>query len=84
VVVFASASCWGSPPRKAAWERLKENGAGIVLFTLCIYVYLKNLYYSYSSFDLLLFALPAFNTLKNKGKILPIERTKKQNISRGE
>jgi len=28
VVVFASASCWGSPPRKARWGGLKETRGG--------------------------------------------------------
>ena len=85
-VVFASASCWGSPPRKARWGGLKETRGGVVLFALRIlFVFKKLPFYSYCSFAFLLFALPAYNFRKKTiGKIFARTRKfcpKKLNLS---
>jgi len=38
VVLFASASCWGSTPRKARWGGLKEARGGRCAATIAYFV----------------------------------------------
>ena len=82
VVVFASASCWGSPPRKGRLGGPKETGGGcfavsiayLITYLLVFYF----LFYTYRLFVFQAFRLSRLQLPKNNGqnfrphpKILP-------------
>jgi len=76
VVVFASASCWGSPPRKGRLGGLKESRGGRRAANIAfIHPYLRNSYLFLPWFCFLLFSLFPPQLPKTMGKIFA--RTRK-------